>query len=321
MNFDIFGIFSRPQKIEASDSEKAVIGRFMRGEDGEQLQMVLRNIRFKAKAVDTTTASKVVKQAGKLLSALPGTSQSTATDAPGSGKFETLVVTNQRIFALNKKDEALRFQLRLGESHLYQKRVTQTKSNSVGANLGRDKVTITYSIFPQMMIFSPDLIFNVVKWHQAQKEANEFQTATQVENEGVIRTIIKGNVKMYKDMASSMLHPTKATKEASEKYTKAPSEWYEVTNFSVGQRGFISKKACLKITSVQQNVYDWIPRACSSPADVKASMGTPMDPARSSGKLGKVINALSVGRKPNFEIMLSTDDITEELYNALKRNT
>ena len=86
----------------------------------------------------------------------------------------------------------------------------------------------------------------------------------------------------------------------------------------VEQKGFISKKPCLKLTAIRQNVHDWIPRGYSTASQVKEAKGTPMDPTRSMGKLGKFVNFLSGGPEPTFEVNLMTGQFTQELYDAVK---
>ena len=48
----LLGVFSKPKKRVATDSEKAVIGTLIRHQDGEKLQMVLSNVKSRVAVKD-----------------------------------------------------------------------------------------------------------------------------------------------------------------------------------------------------------------------------------------------------------------------------
>jgi hypothetical protein len=290
-------VFSKPKKRVATDSEKAVIGTLIRHQDGEKLQMVLSNVKYRVAVKDRSLMKKLNQ--GRL---------------EASGKFDTVVLTNQRAFALSKKDEPLTYRGLVRT----EQRKRQIPDNKGGTKTKIETVTV---ITPQMMVFSPDFIFGMVGWARDHAAESALKAATQDENEGIVKKTAKAYGRFYKTRGSTILHPLKVSKEAAEIFVRTPGEWFELTDIAVGQKGLIFKKPCLKLTAVHQSVYDWISRGYSSPSQVKEAMGTPVDLARLMGKFGTVVSFLSGGPEPNYEIRLMTDQFTQELYDAIKTGT
>lgn len=194
------------------------------------------------------------------------------------------IITNKRLFVVDKKYNPVGFK-------------TFTSANAYET---------TRTLYPSIIIYSADFVFEVVKEWRAQNEEKAAQLAAAKEKfkkESIgekLKDVAKGYAKFYaKDLpklyADSLTG--KMAHEQNEKYVEIPSQWFYPLNLEINKPGLLIKgKPRLELSCY-----------LSSPAMWKDVMSEK-----------DIVKSEIIGKQ--HKVHLSTGDLSEKIYNIIKKS-